>query len=34
VLLAAAAVGFIWYLLSSRRRARNDLRARETGPEQ
>jgi hypothetical protein len=33
-LLAVAAIGFIWYLLSSRRRARNELHARETRPEQ
>jgi hypothetical protein len=31
-LLAFAAVGFIWYLLSSRRRARRELRAREEPP--
>ena len=33
-LLAVVAIGFIWYLLSSRRRARNRLRTRESGPEQ
>ena len=33
-LLAVAAIGFIWYLLSSRRRARNQLRRRGSGPEQ
>jgi len=33
-LLAVAAIGFVWYLLSSRRRARNELRTRETRPEQ
>jgi hypothetical protein len=33
-LLAVAAIGFVWYLLSSRRRARHALRTRETGPEQ
>jgi hypothetical protein len=31
-LLAVAAVCFVWYLLSSRRRARNELRAREQPP--
>jgi hypothetical protein len=31
-LLAFAAVGFVWYLLSSRRRARRELRAREEPP--
>jgi hypothetical protein len=33
-LLAVAAIGFVWYLLSSRRRARIALRRREAGPEQ
>jgi hypothetical protein len=33
-LLAVAAIAFVWYLLSSRRRARHALRTRETGPEQ
>ena len=32
-LLAVAAVGFVWYLLSSRRRARPELRTRRTAPE-
>ena len=30
-LLAVAAIGFVWYLLSSRRRARDELRARRPG---
>jgi hypothetical protein len=33
-LLAAAVIGFVWYLLSSRRRARDELRTRESGPAQ
>ena len=33
-LLAVVVIGFVWYLLSSRRRARNELRARERQPEQ
>ena len=33
-LLAVAAIGFVWYLLSSRRRARTALRADERQPEQ
>ncbi len=33
-LLAVAAIGFVWYLLSSRRRARNELHASKTRPEQ
>jgi hypothetical protein len=33
-LLAVAAIGFVWYLLSSRRRARHELRTRQGGPEQ
>ena len=34
VLLAVGAIGFIWYLLSSRRRAREELRARDEPPVQ
>ena len=30
VFVAVAVIGFVWYLLSSRRRARNALRTRET----
>ena len=34
VLLAAGAIAFIWYLLSSRRRARDELRERDEPPPQ
>jgi hypothetical protein len=33
-LLAVAAIGFVWYLLSSRRRARTELRAHREHPDQ